>query len=99
MNLWIELSLPQNQLVIFSVDGVYSEEWVKNQIGYAIKRIMEITEVSDMNNIIGKPVVAIFSEKTIEKGSYIIGIQHFLNENLQFIPTKEKLWKEMYKDL
>lgn len=89
LGLWLELET-QNSFVMFSVTGVYSKDWKKNQLAYGIKRVMEITGVDDLKNLQGRPLRAKF-EKNGTLGDVIIGIGHFMKEDW-LIPREEEMW-------
>lgn len=91
LDLWLELSLQNGGGVVFTINGVYTEDWEKNQFGYAVKRVLDIVGVEKLESITGKPIRA----KFLRDGGIsdiIIGIGNFLSENW-FIPREEKLWK------
>ena len=89
LELWLELET-QNGSVCYTVYGVYTQNWQKNQFAYGIKRVMEIAGVDDLKYLAGKPIRAKFKEDG-SLGDIIIGIGHFLNDDW-LILREEELW-------
>jgi hypothetical protein len=92
LELWLELELQGGGCVIFSVNGVSTEDWGKNQFAYALQRILSVAGTEKFERLVGRPVRAQFKGSG-QLGDIIIGIGHFLKEDW-FIPREERLWKE-----
>ena len=89
LELWLELDT-QNGSVCYTVYGVYTPNWQKNQFAYGIKRVMEIAGVDDLKYLAGRPIRAKF-QKDGTLGDVIIGIGHFLKDDW-LILREEELW-------
>jgi len=94
LELILELTLEKGGVVCFECHGVYSEKHTKNELAYAIKKVMDIVGVERLEDITGKPIRAIFAGEG-SFGSNIIGIGHFL-EDKWFVPSIEKMWRGFY---
>lgn len=90
----LELKLQGGGGCCFIIPCVYAKEWQKNQLGYAVKRILEITEADSIENITGKPIRVKFKGEG-KLGDSIIGIGHILNEDW-LIPCEDDMWEESY---
>lgn len=86
----MELELQNGGGVCYSVYGVYTPNWQKNQFAYGVKRVMEIAGISDLKQLIGKPIRAKFKEDG-SLGDTIIGIGHFLKDDW-LILRENQLW-------
>ena len=80
----------------FRVTGVYEKKWTKNQFGYAVKRVLEITEADRLEDIKGKPVRAKFTGNG-SLGDTLSGSGHLLRENW-LIPREDSMWNDEIKD-
>lgn len=87
----IGLKLQRGGIVCLSIYCVYTKDYERNQMGYAIQRIMEIVKTNDWSEVVGKPVRALF-ERDGRLGDTIIGIGNFLEEDW-FVPREEKIFK------
>lgn len=92
LRIWLEMRLQGGGMCLFSVICPYTEDYPKNRMGYALNRIFDIVGVEDFDAVIGKPIRAIF-QSNAAAGDIVIGIEHFLYDDDNFIPREEKLWK------
>ena len=76
---------------MFTVWGPYEEKYNANPFAYSVKRILDICEVENVNELVGRPVRAKFKENG-GLGDIIIGVGNFLSEDW-FIPREEELYK------
>lgn len=95
LELWLELELQNGGGVCYTVYGVYTQNWQKNQFAYGVKRVMEIAGVDDLKYLAGKPVRAKFKEDG-SLGDVIIGIGHFLKDDW-FVLRENQLWNREAK--
>ena len=91
LDIWMELKLQNGGGCVFTVSSVFAKEWSKNQMGYALKRILDIVGVDSFEDIKGKPIRAKFNSDGC-LGDLIIGIGNFLSDDW-FVPREEELWR------
>ena len=92
LELWLELKLQGGGGVIYTVYGVHTKDWQKNQLAYGIKRVLEITGAASIKDLTGKPIRAMFKGDGL-CGDVIIGIGNFLEDDWLML-REEELWKK-----
>ena len=90
LELVLTLKLQGGGCCCFRATGVYTKTWKNNQFAYAVKRILDITDTDELENIKGKPIRAKFSGEG-NVGDVLIGIGHLLTEDW-LIPRDDDMW-------
>lgn len=94
LTLDLQLKLPHSGGVIFGGfnlghqrDEAYKRDNGNNVCFHYINKVFKIAGAEDFDDLVGKPIRAIFDGNTT-LGSKVIGIQHFLEDD-KFIPSEE----------
>lgn len=66
--------------------NIKNDDGVGNYAAYYIEKIFEVAGVDNFGNLNGMPLRAIFSNDGCS-GDTIIGLQHFLDDSIFFIPS------------
>lgn len=89
LSLYLNLKLANNGCTCFGntcighynpADNISEEDGQNNYAAYYIEKVFEVAGVHSFKNLQGQPLRAIFDNKVI------IGIQHFLDDGIFFIP-------------